>query len=540
MAALLRRLLGASTISLVVLANVGACSSSSPPAVASVTDDQAEATRQRILAVIAQDARFTDPTPLTHDDYQALADAIAKVPGVEGASYSGDGLGSIRVGILGGGTFEWIHVTDDVAHAEQLPGDFDFAQLNDETNNAGFTAPEVVSHPRAGGTYATHFPNASIDPDPEYVADDAVKGTCPIEGSIALVDLYYDEVHPTGKLYTKEFDIDGKEIWDRLEMMGKAAGFTVDVYKHGEVKLSNFVGILGSHTYVVVNGHGMTPGPVNIDRTHEAMLTIITPEKYVATNTLEDGKTYEAAWKLGWINRGLQHDDVRWTPRLIQGEYAPKVPQVWLLSTCHALKPRAYGFVWADDSWSFRWAAVGGLYNFGDALREKHVPAVFGYANAADVWAVAGNLMAFFRRQFGGYFDQDRPPSPLSFWPTCMSVQTYFRRHDSPAKPIYANKLDGKSLFTMYAESDPLYLRQTCQSSPANVHSTMQDFVLSVGTPATAFQSCWDRYWSQGKAATFTQDALCSKGDFPTAEAEVVSAGCNVLYARKATNAMLP
>lgn len=219
----------------------GACASSAPATDAGpgISDDQAEAARQQILAIIDADARFAGTTPLTHDDYQALAEKIAKVPGVSSATYAGDGLGSIAIGIEGGGVFDWVHITDDITHEPAVPDDFGFGLLNEPTNNAGFAAPEVVSGPRAGGTYATHFPDAGINPDPEYKADEAVRPSCPQEGRIAVVDFYYKEVKDSGRLYNKEFDIDGKEIWKRLELMGKAAGFEVDVYENDAVNASN-------------------------------------------------------------------------------------------------------------------------------------------------------------------------------------------------------------------------------------------------------------------------------------------------------------
>jgi len=499
-----------------------------------------EAIRQELLGVIAADPRFAATSPLTHDDYKSLADRLATVAGVSAATYVGDGLGGIRIGIDGGGVFEWQHIVDPVNHEPAMPEGFDFGTLNEPTHNAGFAPPEIVSGPRAAsGTYATHFPVATNNPDPLYKADDGV--TCERRGSIAIVDFYYSEVKAKGLLYNNEFDVDGVELWDRIKRMGEEAGFAVKIFHDDEINASNFASILNGYTYVVMNGHGGSPGPKNTDRLHEPLVTINTPEKYDAAKKVDGGsKTYEEAWNLGWMNRGLSDNTVRWTPRLIKALYEPTVPQMWLLSTCYAMMPFGLGFAWSDGGWSFRTESVGQFYNFGHALRDKQVKTVFGYLYKANVWAVTRNLMPFFRRQFGGYFANDRPPSPQTFWPTCMSVQTYFRRLKSPAQAVYANKLDGTSLYTMYTQADPVYLRSTCQEKPPNVHAMMQDFVLSAGTPATAFQHCWDLYWGQGKAATPVQDALCSKGDFPTTATAVQSAGCNVKIARRVTNAMLP
>lgn len=148
--------------------------------------------------------------------------------------------------------------------------------------------------------------------------------------------------------------------------------------------------------------------------------------------------------------------------------------------------------------------------------------------------------MAYFRRQLGGYFVKDLPPSPQHFWPAGRSTQTFFRRLKTSAQAVYANKIEGTNVYTMYTQPEPLYLRLTCQGTRANVHAMMQDFVLQVGTPATAFQTCWDSWWGHGKEPMPIQDALCSKGDYPTDANAVFRAGCNVAYARKVTNAMLP
>ena len=505
----------------------------------SVSTDQAEVIRQQVLSAVAEDPRFAGETPLTHDDYQALADKIAKVPGVRASTYVGDGLGGIRIAVDGGGVFEWRHIDDDnIQHSPAMPDNFDFGTLSDPTNNAGFKAPEVVSGPRASGTFATHFPVATISPDPAYKADDAV--ACPKEGSIAIVDFYYTEVKHKDLLYNNEFDIDGMELWDRLKAMGEAAGFTVDIFHDDEVNASNLNTVLSKYTYVLVNGHGSMPGPVNTDRTHEALVTFVTPEKYDAKKHVEDGKTYDEAWKAGFMNRSVKEDQVRWTPRLIQAVYKPQVSQHWLISTCFSMLPTTLGFLKGENGWTWRQEANTDFYNFGKALREKDVKTVFGYVFTGEVSTIARNHMKFFRRTFGGYFDKDRPPPPQTFWPTCMSSQTFFRLSATPQLALYANKLEGTSLYTMYTQADPVYLRQTCRGSPPNVHSLMQDFVLQVGTPATAFQTCWDEWWSKGMDPTGIQDALCSKGEYPTNTTDVQRAGCNVKIARKVTNAMLP
>lgn len=501
------------------------------------TPDEWESIRQQAVEIINADPRLAATTPLARDDYQALADEIAKIPGVAGAAYAGDDRGSIVVKLEGAGSFNWRHINDPRAEAMSIPEDFDYALFNDPVDNPDFEAPEVQSSPRSSGTYADSYPVATIDPDPQFTADDAV--SCPEEGSIAIVDFYYTEVKAKGLLYNNEYEIDGMEIWQRLAKMGEAAGFKVDFFKDDEINASNFASKLKGYTYVVTNGHGGPPGPVNTDRLGEALVTFDTPEQYDAAKTLEDGSSYELAWKAGWINRGLTDNTVRWTPRLIEGIYAPSVPQMWLLNQCNAMMPSSFGWVKGADGYEFRQVAAAPLFNFGRALRAKGVNAAFGYVLGANVWAVAHNTMKFFRRQFAGNFNKDHPPSQ-NFWPLCMSAQTYFRLSSTPHLPIYANKVEGTSIYTMYGQQDPLFLRKICQGSPANVHAMMVDFVFTAGTPATAFGNCWDQWWSKGDAPSGIQDALCSKGDFPTTQEDTTRAACGVKLGRKVTLAMLP
>lgn len=534
-----------------LLCSLVACGSSSsdgpsapraPDGGASVTPDPSDPVRQGILDVIARDPRLEDrDKALTHDDYLALATELARVPGVASAEYVGDGLGGMWIEVTGGGVFQWRHIEDDdIAHSPALPEDLDFSTLMDPVANAGWKPPEVVSGPRAAGTYATPFPVATINPDPEFKADETV--SCPDEGKIAIIDFYYTEVSKKGLLYNNEFLVDGVELWTRLERMGQAAHFKVDIFKDDQINAANFSRILKDYTFVVLNGHGGAPGPKATAKYHEPLVTFVTPEVYDPAKQLEGGMPYAEAWNKGWIIRDPKKNTVNWTPRLIQGVYHADVPQQWLISTCYSMLPFTAGFVKGGDGWSWTREAATPLYNFGHALRDKGVKTVFGYVTPAEVSVVARNHLAFFRRTFGGYFSGDRPPAtaPQTYWPTCMSSQTFFRLKATPQVAVYAPKLDGYSLYTMYTDPDPVYLRATCQNKPANVHSMMQDFMLKAGTPATAFQTCWDSWWSQGKEPTGIQDALCSKGEYPTTTEAVTAAGCNVRYARKVTLAMLP
>ena len=121
-----------------------------------------------------------------------------------------------------------------------------------------------------------------------------------------------------------------------------------------------------------------------------------------------------------------------------------------------------------------------------------------------------------------------------------MSAQTYFRKPWSPGVAEYAPKYRDQSLYTMYAVSQSQYFRETCSVTPTS-HTKMREFVLTVGTPATAFGLCWDKYWSKGESPSGLIDPLCSQGDKATVTSELATqkAACAVKQARKVTNAIL-
>jgi hypothetical protein len=504
----------------------------------SVPSDQV---RQGIMDAITSDPRTAGTQALAPADYQAIATKVAAVPGVVQAFYAGDYAGTIYAAVDGGGVMVWNHVRYDVNDDSIVPKDLDYSTLMDPVYNKDWVKPEVVSGPRSAGTYATQFPKASSNPDPEFKEDDTVP--CPAEGRIAIVDFQAAEAAAdTETTWPSTIDIDGLPLWDRVKKMGDAAGFNVRSYLKGEIKASNFNTELRDYTYVILNGHGGPPGAKQYEHTGKSLLNIMTPEPWDDNATLEDGTRYVDAWKEGLILRGLSgdtKDKVRWTPLLIQKIFRPTVPQAWVMNQCGSFAPAYHGLT-DENGWV--WGITGTLYNFGHALRDAGVPAALGYITSVKADAVAHNLLAFLRRQFGGYFSKDTPPltAPQKFWPTCMSVETFFRSTNNPFVAVHAPKLEGTSLFTAYFQDKPVFLRGECKGSPAIPHNMLQDFVLSVGTPATAFANCWSKYWSQGIDPAPTLDALCSKGEPKLTKDDADHAACAVRVARKFTNAMLP
>jgi len=518
----------------VIAAGCGSSSGSSGP--------PSDEVRAGIMAAITSDPRTAGTQALAPDDYQALAAKVAAVPGVVQAFYAGDYAGTIYAAVDGGGVMVWNHLPYDVKDDSILPKDLDFATLMDPVHNKGWLKPEVVSGPRSTGTYATAFPQAQLNPDPEFKEDDQVP--CPAEGRIAIVDFQAAEAaKDTVQTWPSTLDVDGLKLWDRVTKMGEAAGFKVNLYLNDKIKASNFNSELRDYTYVILNGHGAPPGPKQYEHTGKSLLNIITPEDWNDESRLEDGTRYVDAWKEGLILRGLEGDSkdkVRWTPLLIQKLFRPTTPQAWVVNQCGSFAPAYFGLARGDNGWA--WGINGTLYNFGHALREAGVQAALGYITSVKADVVAHNLMAFLRRQFGGYFSKDTPPltAPQKYWPTCMSVETFLRSKNNPFVAVHAPRLEGTSLFTGYFQDQAVFLRGECKGPPAIPHNMMQDFMLSVGTPATALANCWNQYWSQGKEPTPTQDPLCSKGEPKTTKDATDRAACAVRVARKFTNAMLP
>jgi hypothetical protein len=539
----------------------GACSAASPgkagPGADAGTDAGGgdagtpayEQARQAMLNIVAMDPRLAMQTPLTPDDYQALAQSFAGVPGVQAASYTGDLLGTIYIQIQNGGIIVYRHITNDYAEATMLPPQADFSTMLDPKYNAGFlppvAAPTTVPHHPVPGTdplmnkWATHFPVALANPDPTYASDGAV--TCPMEGKIAIVDFLWTSAHRDYPgLYNSQFMVDMVMLYDRITQMGKAGNFTVDVYKDTDINLINYT-VLQGYDLVFTVGHGYRPGPETVMAIPSASTMALTAEIYDPTKLTFWNATQLDAWSKGYIAFTLDNETVLWSTTMIRDFYKAAVPQLVMLGECNALLMFADPGLKQDPmtkTWSWTQGTTQPIYSFGHAFRDAGAQVVFGYVSPATPEAIVMNSMPFFRRMFGAYSVNDVPPSPLHYWPTCMGVQTFFRLPTSPGQAIYADKNEGSSMFTMFgADSPNLLLRKVCPGPVPD--ALMQDFMLKVGTPATAFQNCWNAWWSQGMYPTPVQDPLCTLGDNPTTQALANDAACGVKIARQVTNAML-
>jgi hypothetical protein len=536
-----------------VVLGVVACSSSGGGASPATPGDggstsSVEQTRLAIVAVIAADPRLAGTTALTPDDYQALAAKLAAVPGLDGADYAGDGLGTIYIKVTDGGFLVYRHIKNDFGELATLPPNATFANPLDPVWNAGWRAPVETSQMRRikltdadANTYATRFPRASANPDPDFTADLAVQ--CPDEGKIAIVDFQWTEGQGT-TLYTGPFNVDGVMLYDRITRMAEAARFHVDVFKDGDINLGNYTK-LHDYTIVITIGHGSRPPPKPSERLKEALLTMRTAEIYRpdkdANKVTAFGKTYDEAWKEGDFTFDPESGAVAWTPRLFRNHYFPTAatPQMFMVNSCWSMLPFNVGLVHGAGGWTWSSDASGPLFTFGDALMQAGVKVVFGYVTPATPAAIVENTMPFFRRMFGGYSSNDLPPSPHHFWPTCMGAQTYFRV--DPYVAAYAPKLrlagGEPTIYTMDAVTDNQTFRKACSSGIP--HALLQDFTLQVGTPATAIPDCWTKYWSGGTYPSQIQDAYCWMGDDPTTQEATNAAACDVRIARQVTNAML-
>ncbi|MEI6125578.1 MAG: hypothetical protein WCQ99_03400, partial [Pseudomonadota bacterium] len=269
-----------------------------------------------------------------------------------------------------------------------------------------------------------------------------------------------------------------------------------------------------------------------------------TAETYEPGKQMMGGLTHEQAWKKGYITYNPQTRRLDITAFFLRDLYRVRadVPQLWMPNSCWGMLPYNVGIEKKADGsygWMDRAADVEGqVYNLGHGLMAAGAKAVFGYVTPASPEAIVKFSIRFFRRMFGGYYKKDPPPWPHTYWPTCMSSQTFFRNPANPWAASYCPFLYGYSLYTMYAIDDPQFLRQVCREN-ANAYALLQSFMLTAGTPATAFDNCWSTWWGGSECPSGIQDPLCSQGDCPTTEQESKDAACAVKVARKVTNAML-
>ena len=528
-----------------------------PQSGGSISQEDAEKVSQDIAAIIEQDPRLSGTTALDLDDYEQLAQKFAGVKNVEYAEFAKDTLGSIHIQVAGGGFLLWRHIKNTYTEAATLPAGLDLASLIDPTWNSGWSAPAEpgefadTTSPQTGDRslqgnesngHATHFPVALDNPDPEYAADDAV--TCQQQGKIAIVDFQWSDAWKDAPgLYEDQFQVDGMMLYDRLKAMAEAAGFTLDLFKDTDINTTNF-DKLSQYSIVYIIGHGGRP-PLKSSRRLGALFTYIaTPETYEPQKQMVGGITHEEAWKKGYIIYDPVGKRLDMTSLLFRDLYKTRanVPQLWMPNSCWSMLPYNVGIEKKPDG-TYGWMqnsqdVTGKVYNIGHGLMAAGVKAVFGYVTPASPEAIVKFSIRFFRRMFGGYYKKDPPPWPHTYWPTCMSSQTFFRNPANPWAANYCPLLYGHSLYTMYTIDDPLFLRQECTEN-ANDHALMQSFMLKVGTPATAFDSCWSTWWSGSDCPSGIDDALCSQGDCPTTQQASNDAACAVKVARKVTNAML-
>ena len=501
-----------------------------------------EAVRVRLVKVIDDDPKTSTTTPLTPGEYEDLANRLGAVPGVEVADYTGDTLGTINVKVTGGGVFFWRHIPNDyLTEAASLPVSTTTLWMQNPDWNSSWTFDPTIRSDTTG-SFATHFPVASANPDPEYTSDNAV--VCPSEGKIAIVDFLWTEAHNDAPgLYLDQFNVDGVMLYNRIITMAEAAGFTVKLFLDDDINLGN-LDQLKDYKIVMFVGHGGKPGPKTTARLGQALSLVFTPEIYSSEKTAVGGISYEAAWKQGYITRHVKDEKITWTSLALRDLYQPAPNQLVILNECWGLLPYNVGFEeGTPDQWE--WVTKSDrVYNLGDALMDAGVKVVFGYVTPGTPFATVYNTMPFLRRLFGGYYNNDVPPSRfgLSYWPTCMAAQTFFRLPSTPEKANYAAKFTGDVIHTMYAVPEVQYLREVCRTDPptANKQSNMQQFMLKVGTPATALSDyCWNTYWSKNDYPSYLRDAICYRGDNPTTEAATKDAACAVKEARKVTNAIL-
>lgn len=531
----------------------------------------AEAAKQvfdEVAAVIAADTRTASTEPLAPEVYDAIADAIAKVPGVAGAEYVADSLGTVMIAVENGGGFVWRHIENDFFEADALPDDFDLRAEHDadyqpewvgsDTQATPTTpAPPDGARPAAvhENRFASAFPVASLAPDPDFASD---VQDCP-NGKIALIDFEWshDSTDPEFKMRDPanpraQYVVDGVPFFERLARMGEAAGYKVDIFHDDDINVGNFKQ-LEDYAIVVTNGHGGRPGPRAKDRKNRLEVFWKTHELFDPNKLLSgSGLTYHDAWLLGYVSVGVPSNKIQWRPTLLRHVYKPKGKQLWMQNECWGMLSRMVVGYHAPGALAIlKWyldldepeSIFSKVDNFGKALRDAGVHSVTGYITPATPEDVVVHTMTFFRRLFGGNSRQDPPPEPFAYWPTCMSAQTYFR----PSWDLFGQTTVSKfllghgvhpTLFTLYSDPEPAWFRRECDDN-ANAHAAMQAQLLTFGTPSTQIVSCWDGRWSKGEWPNPIEDQWCAQGDRPTTAQASHDAACAITAARKVTNAFL-
>lgn len=502
-----------------------------------------------LQAALAAIPATASPTPLSPAAYQEIADELAAVPGVAWTEYVGDPYGTIYIDI-GSATLLWNHLDEDAAEPPT-----DTSTIVDPVN-ADWGVPPGTPAARtlaASSDWASRFGIASQGPnanDPTYAGDASV--TCPAEGKIALVDFLTAEAD---ELATTT-PIDGIYLWDRLEMLGAAGGFTVHLFQGDDITAGNVARTLAGYSLIITHGHGSQPSTKLRDARPgsttggRAMPVLVTAEllpRDLHAAHLENGQSYAQAIERrlivlkiprGATLPGGHLGYVGWTPALLDEVYAPTVDQLWMLNECHAMLP---AIPTGRPLWPGGPANTGPevpVYNFGNALRSRGVAAVFGYLGKTYPLPIIENTLTFLRRMFGGYAVADRPPpdvTPLRYWPACMSVETFFRDPAAPQLAHHVRRTHGADYQGYWDPTRPVYLRAACEQSP-EPHAMLRDTMLALGTPAEQPILCWNDFWSSGQAG---MGPLCTMGDPALAEVDARAAACQVKVARQVNNTLL-
>ncbi|MBU0554310.1 hypothetical protein KKF91_02680 [Myxococcota bacterium] len=470
-------------------------------------------------------------------DFIAVAEQITELPQVNRAWYNGDELGVISVQLEAGGTILYQHAQDELS--DDVPDiDLDPSLLLHPTWQADWSTEDLQEKKSDSEDFATRFPTASGAPDPSFAKDNQV--SCPSEGRIAIVDFLWVEGHkpnaaPGDQVYGEDFWVGDKDLYTRLKAMGEAAGYTVNIFKGNQINLSNFKD-LEEYDIVFTFGHGsrVEIETKDVEKKIEKHTVAYANETFDPNKTTAMGITYQEAFDRGYILLDSKNNIIL-DPTLFRDHYKPKKNQLWFMNHCWSALSGSVNFSIGSKTWSINHDIK--TYSIAEGVKDSGVKVVLGYVTKAQINAVRNYSIKFFRRMFGGYQRMDMPPPPHTYWPGCMTPATFFRV--DPFIASYAPRYNNRSLFVMFSEDNSIYFRDLCEDGGAGAHAYMQSFVLQHGTPATAFQGCWDTYWGHGEHPSELEDPLCGLGDPETDERRVEQAGCLVKIARKVTNTLL-